>query len=70
MNLLIKNILFFTGIVFAIFMALFGLVGLNIGTIETNAYGKDLMYSITFGLLCLTIASIVGLLSIKLYYHR
>ena len=60
----------FMGTVFAIFMGLFGLISDYTATIGTNNYGGDVMYFLTFGLMCLTIASIAGFLSVKLYYHK
>lgn len=58
------------GTVFAIFMGLFGLISDYTATIGTNNYGGDVMYFLTFGLMCLTIASIAGFLTVNLHYHR
>ena len=70
MNIVIKNIIVFMGTVFTIFMALFGLTGVYTAAIGTNDYGRDPMYFLTFGLICLEIGSIAGFLSVKLHYHR
>ena len=70
MNKIIKNLIVFMGTVFAIFMGLFGLTSDYTATIGTNNYGGDPMYFLTFGLMCLAIASIAGFLSVKLHYHR
>ncbi len=58
------------GTIFTIFMALFGLTGLYTAAIGTNDYRGDSIYFLTFGLMCLTIASIAGFLSVKLHYYR
>ena len=70
MNKIFKNLIVFLGTVFAIFIGLFGLTGVYAGAIGINNYGGDSMYFLTFGLMCLTIASISGFLSVRLHYHR
>ncbi len=69
-NKIIKNLIVFMGTVFAIFMALFGVTGVYTGAIGTDEYGGDPMFFLTFGLMCLAIASIAGFLLVKLHYHR
>ncbi len=58
------------GTVFAILMGLFGLAGVYTAAIGINDYGVDPMYFFTFGLMCLAIRSIAGILSMKLHYHK
>lgn len=58
------------GAVFAIFMGFFGLTAVYTAAIGTNDYGRDPMYFLIFGLICLAIASIAGFLSVKLHSHR
>ena len=70
MNKIFKNLIVFMGTVFAIFMGVFGLTGVYTASIRTNDYSGDPMYFLTFGLMCLAIASIAGFLSVKLHYHR
>jgi hypothetical protein len=70
MNKLFKNIIVFMGTIFTIFMGVFGLTGVYTSAIGTNDYGADSTYFLTFGLICLAIASIAGFLSVKLHYLR
>jgi hypothetical protein len=70
MKKIFKNLIVFMGTVFAIFMALFGMTGVYTAAIGTNNYSRDPMYFLTFSLMCLAIASIVGFLSVKLHYRR
>ncbi len=51
------------------FAKLFGLIGVYTAAIGTNDYSADPMYFLTVGLMCLTIASIAGFLSVNLHYH-
>ena len=70
MNRTLRNIIVFLVTIFAIFMGLFGLVGVYAVAIGTNIYGGDQMYFLLFGLMCLAIASTAGALSVKLHYHK
>ena len=70
MNKIFKNLIVFMGTVFSIFVGLFGLAGVYTAVIGTNDYGGDPTYFLTFGLMCLAIASIAGFTSVKLHYHR
>lgn len=47
--------------VMAITSKMFGLTGVYTAAIGTNNYGGDPMYFLTFGLMCLAIASTAGL---------
>ncbi|CAN5709818.1 hypothetical protein BH23THE1_BH23THE1_35770 [soil metagenome] len=70
MNNIIKNIIVFMGIVFAIIMIFFGLAYVYSASIGTNNHRDEPFYFLTTGFMCLAIASTVLFLSVKLYYHR
>ena len=70
MKKIIKNLIAFLGIVFTILMGFFGLSGVYNSLMGTYDHGGDPTYFLTFGLICLAIASTVLFLSVKIYYHR
>ena len=70
MNKFFKNIVEFMGIVFVILMALFGLTYVYAAAFGTNEFGKDPVYFLSVGIMCLAIASIISFLLVKLHHHR
>ena len=53
MNKLFKNIVEFMGIVFVILMALFGLTYVYAAAFGTNEFGKDPVYFLSVGIMCI-----------------
>ena len=70
MNKFFKNIVEFMGTVFAIFMGLFGLTYVYAAAFGTNEFGKDPVYFLSVGIMCLAIASIISFSLVKLHHHR
>ena len=58
------------GTVFSLFMIFFGSAYVYSAVIGSNDHRNDLLYFLTTGFMCLTLASIVLFLSIKLNHHR
>jgi len=70
MNKLFKNVIVFMGTIFAIFMGLFGLAGVYTSIIGTKDSEGTVLYSLTFGIICLAIAATTLFLTAKLHYHK
>ncbi len=58
------------GTFFAIIMGSFGFAGVYTSLIGIKDSEGTLLYSLTFGLICLAIAVTALFLAVKLHYHR
>lgn len=56
--------------VFAIFMTFFGMAYVYSAVIESHVNRNDSLYFLFAGFMCITIASTILFISVKLYHHR